>query len=63
MRETKTLVIVQESYYPKRTSETLAKLAKAQLVVFDGLTRYDRGERYVDHIGHIAESLYDAMSH
>lgn len=55
-------VVVQEEYYPKGTSSTLARLAGGSLVVLDGGARHDRGQRYLDHLRHNAEVLHAALS-
>lgn len=55
-------VVVQESYYPRKTSETLARLVGGAVVVLPGGTRFAEGETYVEHVEKIAEALYDAIS-
>lgn len=54
--------IVQEHHYPTSTSETLAKLASAELVVIDSGTDLGRGETYLEHVEHIAEQLHAALA-
>ena len=55
-------VIVQEDYYPAKTSETLAKLAGGVVVKLPGATNFDGGERYVERVKKAAGRLYDAIS-
>lgn len=55
-------VVVQEEYYPTKTSETLAKLAKGDVVVIEAGTRFDEGESYIEHIRKVTEAIYDALS-
>lgn len=55
-------VIVQEDYYPAKTSETLAKLAGGAVVKLPGATNFDGGERYVERVKKAAGRLYDAVS-
>lgn len=54
--------IVQEEYYPAKTSKTLARLGGAQMVVLPGNTRFASGEAYIDHIKAVTEALYVALS-
>jgi zinc/manganese transport system substrate-binding protein len=53
-------VILQEEYYPRKTSETLARLAGARLVVLPGGTR--PGQTYPEHLLEIAEGIHAAIS-
>ncbi len=54
--------VVQESFYPRKTSETLARLVDGAVVVLPGSTRFDEGEGYLTHMNDIAERLYDALA-
>ncbi|MCB9730907.1 MAG: zinc ABC transporter substrate-binding protein [Deltaproteobacteria bacterium] len=63
MRETGARVIVQEEYYRRNTSETLARMARSEMVILHGGTRFAKGERYLDHIRHTAQEIHDALSH
>lgn len=54
--------VVQESFYPRKTSETLARLVDGAVVVLPGSARFDEGEGYVAHIDDITERLYDALA-
>lgn len=56
-------VILQEEYYPRKTSETLARLAGAKLVVIPGGARFEEGETYPERIRKVAAELYDALAH
>jgi zinc/manganese transport system substrate-binding protein len=63
MRSRGVKVILQEDFYPREPGTTLAKLAKAELVVIPTGTHFDEGETYADHIHHIAEKLYGSLLH
>lgn len=54
--------IIQEEHYPRRTSQTLAKLGKVKLLVIPTATRFKKGERYIDHLKAISKELYDALA-
>ncbi len=62
MRETDARVIVQEEYYRRNTSETLARMVGSEMVLLHGGTRFDKGERYLDHVRHTAQEIYDALA-
>lgn len=55
-------VIVQEHHYPTSTSQTLAKLANAALVVIDSGTNLGAGETYLEHIEHIGAQIHAALA-
>ncbi len=55
-------LVVQESYYPRKTSATLARLVGGAVTVLPGSTRFDEGEGYLAHVDDIAERLYAALS-
>ena len=61
MKTQKVTLILQENFYPQKTSQTLARLAGARLIVLDGGTRFKAGERYIDHLKKISEALYNAI--
>lgn len=52
--------VVQESYYPRKASDTLARLAGAEVVVLPGGTPEDTD--YLTHLGHITDALYAALA-
>jgi zinc/manganese transport system substrate-binding protein len=52
--------LLQEEYYPRNTSETLSRLAGAQLVILAGGTRPD--QTYPEHLQDIAEKIHAAVS-
>lgn len=62
MKQRQVRAIIQESYYPRKTAETLAGLTGAQVVVLDGCTGFARGESYIEHMTHIAEQIHEALS-
>lgn len=53
-------VIVQESYYPRKTSDTLARLAGAEVIVLPGGT--PDGTDYLTHLTHISDALHAALA-
>lgn len=55
-------VIVQEEFYPRKTSETLAKLGVGEVVVLPAASNFEGGEGYTDHLRKVAEALYVAIS-
>lgn len=52
--------VVQESYYPRKTSDTLARLAGAEVVVLPGGT--PDGIDYLTHLRHITDALHAALA-
>lgn len=60
MRAQKVRVIVQEEYYPARTSETLSKMAPATLVLLPGGTR--EGESYLERAKKASSAIFDQLS-
>ncbi len=62
MRTSGADVIVQEEYYPRETSNSLAKLAKGEVVVLPGATKFDAGQRYIEMVRESSRRLYDALS-
>ncbi len=54
-------LIIQEEYYPRITSKTLADLSKGKLIVLHGGARCDTGERYIDHLKKITDDLYHSL--
>lgn len=54
--------IVQEEFYPRSTSQTLAKLGGATLVVLPGGARFDAGQSYHDHLAELTEALHAAVA-
>lgn len=63
MKRTGAKVIVQEPYYPRKTSETLAKLAKGDVAVIPGGARFRQGERYLARVLRTSKVLHAALSH
>jgi zinc/manganese transport system substrate-binding protein len=61
MRRTSTRVIVQELYYPRNTSDTLARMTNGRVVVLDGGPDFARGESYFDYVRRTSEALFDAF--
>jgi len=54
-------VVVQEDYYPTRSSETLVKLTKGKLVLLEGGCRFADGDTFIAHLDRNAQQLYAAM--
>jgi zinc/manganese transport system substrate-binding protein len=55
-------VVIQEEFYPRKTSDTLAKLAKGKVAVIEAGTRFDDGQSYIAHIHKVTEAVYEALS-
>lgn len=62
MRAAGATTIAQEAFYPRNVSQQLATLAKAQLVVLPGGTRFADGESYEQHVRALSSALYAAVS-
>lgn len=62
MRERGARLIIQEEYYPRKTSETLTQLASGELSVMRGGTHLEKGETYATHAREIADLLYKELS-
>ncbi len=63
MKATGARVIVQEEFYPRSTSQTLARLTGATLVIVPGGVDAGRGETLVDYVQQVAGGVIHAMSH
>jgi zinc/manganese transport system substrate-binding protein len=61
MRSTGAGVITEEEYYPDRTAQTLAGLAKAKVVTIQGGPRFDQGQSYLDWVKGMAEKIHGAL--
>ena len=61
MKSRKARVIVQESFYPKKTSTTLVKLVGGRLAVFPGGADAAAGERFVDYLRAVTQEVYRAL--
>lgn len=55
-------VILQEEYYPRGTSETLAKLTGAQLLLLEGSARPGPAQGYLTHVQRLTEQVHAALS-
>ncbi len=53
-------VVVQEAYYPQKTSQTLTRLVGGRVVVLPGGT--PDGKRYLQHLQGIADALHAALT-
>ncbi|MCB9646590.1 MAG: zinc ABC transporter substrate-binding protein [Deltaproteobacteria bacterium] len=62
MKATGTHVLVQEDFYQRGPSQTLAQLTKGTLVVVPGTTRYPDGQDYLQHIHEVTDALYAALA-
>ena len=64
MRSQKIRTIIQERHYPTKTSQTLARMTQAKLVVVPGGARFaDKKERYSQRIQRTLDLLYGAIAH
>lgn len=61
MRSTKTHTLLQESYYQRGPSETLARLANARLYVFPGGADFEGGESYVERLRKLSQGLFEVL--
>ncbi len=61
MRALSVPAVLQEPYYPRNAAETLARLAKAKLVVVPGGADVDRGETYLARIRRTVEAIHGAL--
>ena len=61
MRSKSIGTIIQERFYPSKTSRTLAQLAKAQVLLIDGGTNFQSGERFIDRLRKLTEEIYVAL--
>ena len=55
-------VVLQEAFYPRKTSDTLARLAGAQVVLLPGGTRFAEGETYLTRSRRAQEMIRAALS-
>ncbi|MBM65233.1 MAG: ABC transporter substrate-binding protein [Myxococcales bacterium] len=63
MRRQKIKTIVQERHYPTTTSNTLARMVKAKVVVYPGGASFaDKKELYSQRIQRTAEALYGSLA-
>lgn len=63
MRARGAKVILQEEFYPRGTSQSLADLAGGRMIALPGGARFAQGERYVDHLRRLVEDVHHALSH
>lgn len=62
MKHTGARLVVQESFYPRKTSQQLSKLVSGALLVIPAATAVDHKETYLHHMRHVADELYEALS-
>lgn len=55
-------VILQEEFYPRKSSDTLARLVKGQVVMLPGGTQIAKGQTYLARIKATTEAIYAALS-
>lgn len=55
-------IIVQEEFYPRKTSDTLAKLGVGEVVILPAASDFEHDEGYLHHLGEITEALYAALT-
>ena len=54
--------LLQESFYPRNTSQTLCKLGGARLVLATGGSRLADGQTYPQHLQEVSDAIYDALA-
>lgn len=57
MKRTGARVVLQEEFYPRNTSKTLAQLTNGDVVVLPGGARFAQGETYARHMQAVAEEV------
>ena len=62
MKQTGARLLVQESFYPRKTSQQLSSLVSGALLVIPAATATDHKETYLQHMRHVADELYDALA-
>ncbi len=55
-------LIVQESFYPAKTSQQLSKLVSGAMLTVPAATAFDHKETYLHHMKHVTDELYEALS-
>lgn len=60
LRKRAVKAVLQERHYPRKTSETVARLGGATLVAVSGQT--PSGSTYLDHLKALTDALYSALS-
>lgn len=60
MRQSRVSVVVQETYYPSKTSSTLAQMAKGTVVVIPGGTTEQ--QTYLERVDATAGGIYEALA-
>ncbi|HOU54392.1 MAG TPA: metal ABC transporter substrate-binding protein [Myxococcota bacterium] len=63
MKATGARVIVQETWQPRNTSQTLARLVGGTVVVLPGGVDLSRGESLLDHLRQVAGGVIHALQH
>ncbi len=61
MRAQKVRVILQESYQPTSTSQKIAQMTKASIVVMNNGPQLSKGEDYEQYLNKVCDALYKAM--
>lgn len=54
-------VVLQEEFYPRATSNTLASMTDGEVVILPGATRFDRGQTYLAHMQELADAIFAAL--
>ncbi len=62
MKSGQVRVVLQEQFYPTKTSETVAKLASGEVVVLPAATNFEAGESYIAHLTKITEAVHVALA-
>ena len=62
MKTTGARLLVQESFYPRKTSQQLSKLVSGALLVLPAATAFDHNETYLHHLKHVTDELHAALA-
>ena len=62
MRSQKIGTILQERFYPTKTSDTLARMANAKVVMLPGGADFEGGQSYTEHILNMVEVIHAALA-
>ncbi len=62
IRERAVRALLQEEYYPRSTTQTVARLSGARLVTLPGGPDFDRGETYEAWLTRLTNGIHDALA-
>lgn len=55
-------VIIQEAFYPDKTTKTISNLVNGQVVKIEGGTDFVSHQKYIDYLAKIASTIYSSCS-